>query len=313
VIEHLPDPLVPADVDLRDFGFMPLEVLRLRDSDLTALASGEEFKAAVLLWCVAWHQVPAASLPNDDRLLARYSGGGSGWKKVKEAALRGFTACNDGRLYHSTIAEKALEAWSAKAAQRARTKAATEAREAKRRAALAQRDEARHEERDDQRDEQRDVERNVDQGIGIGTGIGKEEARASSPPEKPEQPATSAGLACKAMRQAGLAATNPGDPRLIALCDQGATLAEFEGIAAEAVKGQKGFAWVLTVLVARRAEAAKLRLAPAEPERPWHESAGGIKAKGEELGIPYTRADECRLFESYKERVFRAAGMEPPT
>ena len=71
-MSEAPDPLVPAEVDLRDFGFMPLDVLRLRDSDLAALANGEEFKAAVLLWCAAWHQVPAASLPNDDRLLARF-------------------------------------------------------------------------------------------------------------------------------------------------------------------------------------------------------------------------------------------------
>ena len=86
---------------------MPLDVLRLRDSDLAALSSGDEFKAAVLLWCVAWHQVPAASLPNDDRLLARYSGTGALWRKVKAEALRGFVECDDGRLYHATIAEKA--------------------------------------------------------------------------------------------------------------------------------------------------------------------------------------------------------------
>ena len=47
----LPDPLVPAEVDLRDFAFMPLHVVRLRDSGLTAKASGDEFRAAVLLWC----------------------------------------------------------------------------------------------------------------------------------------------------------------------------------------------------------------------------------------------------------------------
>ena len=33
-----PEPLVPADVDLRDFPFMPLDVLRLRDSELTMTA-----------------------------------------------------------------------------------------------------------------------------------------------------------------------------------------------------------------------------------------------------------------------------------
>jgi hypothetical protein len=39
------DPLVPADVDLRDFHFMPLDIGRLLNSDLVALASGEEFRA----------------------------------------------------------------------------------------------------------------------------------------------------------------------------------------------------------------------------------------------------------------------------
>lgn len=167
-----PDPLVPLEVDLRDFGFMPLDVLRLRDSDLMALATGDEFKAAVALWCVAWHQVPAASLPNDDRLLARYSGAGAAWRKVKAEALRGFVECADGRLYHATIAEKAREAWASKQAQRERTRKATEERERRRREAEAQRDGQRDEQRNGPRDGQRDVERDVHQGTGTGTGIG---------------------------------------------------------------------------------------------------------------------------------------------
>lgn len=169
----MPAPLVPLEVDLRDFGFMPLDVLRLRDSDLAALANGEEFKAAVLLWCVAWHQVPAASLPNDDRLLARFSGAGSTWRKVKTEALRGFIECSDGRLYHSTIAEKAREAWQSKQAQRARTAAATAAREAKRRAEQEARDGQRNVQRDEPRNDQRDVARDVHQGIGTVKGQGQ--------------------------------------------------------------------------------------------------------------------------------------------
>lgn len=165
-MDQLPEPLVPVDVDLRNFGYMPLDVLRLRDSDLAALATGDEFKAAVMLWCVAWHQVPAASLPDDDRLLARYSGAGSAWKKVKEAALRGFVKCSDGRLYHRTIAEKAIESWDSKVKQREKTRAATAAREAKRREQQIQRDVERDEQRDVPRDEQRDVERDVVQGKG---------------------------------------------------------------------------------------------------------------------------------------------------
>ena len=168
-VSDLPDPVVPPEVDLRDFGYMPLDVLRLRDSDLATLASGDEFRAAVLLWCAAWHQVPAASLPDDDRLLARYSATGPAWRKVKTEALRGFVKCSDGRLYHSVIAEKACESWEAKLRQRARTRAATEARERNRREA--------QERADVERNEQRNVERNGVQGIGIGIGIGKEKEK----------------------------------------------------------------------------------------------------------------------------------------
>ena len=168
-------PPVPADLDLRDFQFMPLDVVRLVDSDLTAIASGEEFKAAVLLWCKAWHQIPAASLPNDDRLLAHLAGFGrdlKGWKKVREVALRGFALADDGRLYHPVIAEKANEAGGAKQRRREQTEAATRARLARK----AEREKADSSPTDEQRNvaanEERNVPRNVHQGTGTGTGTG---------------------------------------------------------------------------------------------------------------------------------------------
>lgn len=105
-------PLTSPDCDLRGLQFMPLDVIRLIDSDLFALSTGDEFKAAVALWCKSWLQVPAASLPNDDRVLAHLSSAGAKWKKVKSIALRGWVECSDGRLYHPVIAEKALEAMS---------------------------------------------------------------------------------------------------------------------------------------------------------------------------------------------------------
>ncbi|MBO9624151.1 MAG: DUF1376 domain-containing protein [Sphingomonas sp.] len=105
------EPLTPPECDLRGLPFMPLDVVRLTDSDLFALATGDEFKAAVTLWCKSWLQVPAASLPDDDRILAHLSGSGARWRKLREIALRGFVKCADGRLYHPVIAEKAREAW----------------------------------------------------------------------------------------------------------------------------------------------------------------------------------------------------------
>lgn len=110
----LPAPLTPADCDLRGLQFMPLDVIRLRDSSLAAVANGEEFRAAVLLWCASWTQVPAASLPDDEREICALAGLGrdlKGWRKIAKAALRGWKKCSDGRLYHTVVAEKALEAW----------------------------------------------------------------------------------------------------------------------------------------------------------------------------------------------------------
>jgi len=118
----LPAPLVPADVDLRDFEFMPLDVARLRDSEISALEDAEAFRAAVISWCVAWHQVPAASLPDDDGALCKILGYGRDmktWRRLRGAgALRGWVQCADGRLYHRVVAEKALEAWIEKLSQR---------------------------------------------------------------------------------------------------------------------------------------------------------------------------------------------------
>lgn len=120
-------PLVPADVDLRDFPYMPLDVVRLRDSRLVSHATGEGFRCAVLLWCVSWHQVPAGSLPDDDIQLAAYAGFGRAlkeWKKHRESALHGWVKCDDGRLYHPVVAEKAREAWHSRMEQRWRTECA---------------------------------------------------------------------------------------------------------------------------------------------------------------------------------------------
>jgi hypothetical protein len=118
--ESLPPPLVPDDVDLQDFAFMPLDVRRLRDSDLASNETPEACWAAVLIWAASWHQVPAASVPNNDQWLAKVAGYVArgridpAWNEVRNGALRGWVACSDGRLYHPVVAEKALESWMSK-------------------------------------------------------------------------------------------------------------------------------------------------------------------------------------------------------
>jgi hypothetical protein len=149
------EPLTPPDLDLRDFDWMPLDVARLRDSDLSVLAPGDAFRAAVLLWCASWHQIPAASLPAEDRLLANLAGYGrdlKGWSSVRDDALRGFVKCSDGRLYHPVVAEKAIEAHAQRNKQRRRTEAATSAR----------RNGKRNDQRDDDRNDTSNGPRNED-------------------------------------------------------------------------------------------------------------------------------------------------------
>lgn len=126
----LPIPPVPADCDLTDFRFMPLDVARLRDSDLASNETPDACWAAVLLWAASWHQIPAASIPDDDRWIAKAAGYAQRgridreWSRVREGALRGFVKCTDGRLYHPVVAEKAREAWEAKLDQRWRSECA---------------------------------------------------------------------------------------------------------------------------------------------------------------------------------------------
>jgi hypothetical protein len=107
-------PLTPPDCDLRDFGYMPLDVRRLLTSD-TWLEAADDPRlghALICLWAESWHQVPAASLSDNDRVLARFAMcDGAEWQRVRDRALEGWRRCSDGRLYHPVVAEKALEAW----------------------------------------------------------------------------------------------------------------------------------------------------------------------------------------------------------
>ncbi len=90
-----------------------LNVERLLASELWAVATGEQLKAAFALWCRAWKQVPAASLPNDMKIIAAFSGMGREpmFNRHKHVVMRGFVLCSDNRWYHRTLAEDANRAW----------------------------------------------------------------------------------------------------------------------------------------------------------------------------------------------------------
>jgi len=118
-VTDLPEPLTPADCDCTDLDGFMLNVERLMASELVALSSHEVIGAAVLLWCRAWKQTPAASLPDDDRINAAFAKLAlPRFRKLKAEVMRGFVKCADGRLYHRTLAAEAAKAFERKQAFR---------------------------------------------------------------------------------------------------------------------------------------------------------------------------------------------------
>ena len=125
------EPLTPPDCDLRDFQFMPIDIVRLFGSRFHAVATDAEWRAGVTLWLKSFHQVPAGSLPDDDVEICRLAELGrdiKAWRKLKEGAMHGWVRCSDGRLYHPTVCEKANEAWQRKLVQRERSRKGNEKR-----------------------------------------------------------------------------------------------------------------------------------------------------------------------------------------
>jgi uncharacterized protein YdaU (DUF1376 family) len=116
-MSDLPLPLVEANVDCTDLDGFYLNVERLMSSELLALHGNEIIGAAVLLWCRAWKQRPTASLPDDDRINAAFARLSlKKFREVKDAVMRGFVKCSDGRLYHVFLSKVATEAHRRKVA-----------------------------------------------------------------------------------------------------------------------------------------------------------------------------------------------------
>lgn len=131
LVPELPEPLVPADCNLRDFPEYRLDVDRLRRSKAWLMAKRSPAIGfyQLNLWCAAWHELPAGSIENDADVLAdRALCSPEQWPAVRDEALRGWLLCRDGRLYHPTVCEKALEGWIEKLNQRRKSGAGNAAK-----------------------------------------------------------------------------------------------------------------------------------------------------------------------------------------
>ena len=243
----------PADTRAKGWRF-ELDHERIRQSDTWALSPAEIRPWLLMLWMVAWEQTPCGSLPSEDALIAARIGMPAKlWAKSRDLLLRGWEIADDGRRYHATVTER-VRAMLAK-----RDKDAKRAAKSRGQSPLVTRDTAVTSSESDPSSTPSTKHQAPEEERAQDYEAQEARARLEAEGHKP----TAAGAVCKAMRQAGLMSSNPGDPRLLALLAQGATEAEFVGIAAEAYAGGKGFAWVLAVLQKRRTEAAAINLAPA--------------------------------------------------
>ena len=295
-------PLTPPDCDLRNFPFMPLDVLRLRDSDLSALESAEAFRAAVLLWCASWHQVPAASLPKDDHVLSNLAGFGrvvKEWQKVKKGALRGWVECDDGRLYHPVIAEKALDALEGKYKQLWRTEIGR-IRKHNQRHQQDQLTEPTFNEfmsyrtnnncpigqhanvPDASHEKPHPIERERERERDI-TVISNIEGISNLPSVENQNPPTLVGEICKALVSIQLPPFNQSNPKFLKLVEAGAGVAEFYNTAQE-IKSKDpskfNFDYLIGTMTKRRQSASGLDLIKgALPAKASREAGRNIAAK----------------------------------
>ena len=109
----LPDPPVEPDFNLKGYSSFLFDTQRFLNSEFVLSSEPEAIGLGVMLWAVAWQQIPCGSLPDDDAQLARLTGFGrdiASFRALKESAMHGFVKCNDGRLYHRFLIEIALEA-----------------------------------------------------------------------------------------------------------------------------------------------------------------------------------------------------------
>lgn len=113
--DALPAPFTSSEMDIRDDldGFM-LNVERLLASELWALTKSQPlaFRGAVGLWARAWKQIPPASLPNDETVIAAFADMTlAQFRKLRALVMRGFELCSDGRYYHRRLAEEVCRIW----------------------------------------------------------------------------------------------------------------------------------------------------------------------------------------------------------
>jgi uncharacterized protein YdaU (DUF1376 family) len=118
--------------------------------------------------------------------------------------------------------------------------------------------------------------------------------------------------AAAAMKGAGLGHVDAGDAKLIALLEQGMTVAELTSAAQAAAARKKGFAWALARAEGKRQDAGAQPLVNGAPPGEWWDSRSGIEAMAVKLGLgKWVQSDPATgrtdHWPDYLARVMKAA------
>lgn len=104
-------PPYPSDTRAKGWRF-ELDYEQIEQSDTWSLAA--EFPMAqhalLMMWMVAWRQVPCGSFPNDEAVIrAKCRITPAVWSKARDVLMRGWWLASDGLLYHDTLTMRAME------------------------------------------------------------------------------------------------------------------------------------------------------------------------------------------------------------
>lgn len=120
VSNELPEPPYPSDAKARGWRF-EIDTERLFASSTWKRAQDDIRNYLLRLWVESWAQIPAGSLPDDDGDIAAIVGMPVvAFQTHREALMRGWQRCSDGRLYHAVIGEQVIALYEKRRVDRER-------------------------------------------------------------------------------------------------------------------------------------------------------------------------------------------------
>ncbi len=103
----------PYATDVRAKGWrFEIDYEKVEQSDTWSLAAEVPMAqhALLMMWLVAWTQVPCGSFPHDEALIrAKCRIPPKSWAGMRDVLMRGWWLAEDGRLYHDTIVSRVRE------------------------------------------------------------------------------------------------------------------------------------------------------------------------------------------------------------